>query len=255
LPVTRPYRRTSRQFVDGQYRREYVLHPKFALSQPRDYIRAFLLIQKDLQELFDYIEPADENLRCYSYRIHELLLRVCVEVEANCRAILTENGYNRQGRWHMGDYGKIEHTHFASAYEIWVPNWRGAHGTRSPFSAWAGGRSPDWYQAYNATKHDRHASFEEANFGNLIDACCGLLVILSAQFGTEDFVPGGSLLLESTDTGIGDYFGIKFPTNVPATHRYDFNWKNMSQQGDPFHHRLHERTVTSTINCRRLTYP
>ena len=69
MSITRPYRRTCRQFKDGQYfeggRWGYLLHPKFAQS-PEHYVRAFLLIQKDLQELFDYIEPADKNIKCYS---------------------------------------------------------------------------------------------------------------------------------------------------------------------------------------------
>ena len=106
MPVTCPYRRTCRQFVDGSYseggRWQYMLHPKFAQA-PEHYVRAFLLLLKDLQELFDYIEPADKNLHCYSYRIHALLLRACVEVEANCKAILKENGYSKSDNWNMDD--------------------------------------------------------------------------------------------------------------------------------------------------------
>lgn len=89
MAITRPYKRTCRQFADGQYteggRAKYILHPRYARS-PEQYVRSFLLLSKDLQEFFDYIEPADVN--CYSYRIHALLLRACVEVEANCKAII-----------------------------------------------------------------------------------------------------------------------------------------------------------------------
>jgi hypothetical protein len=74
----------------------------------------FLILLKDLQELFDYVEPADKNLSCYSYRIHALSRRACVEVEANCKAILKENGYTKSGDWNMGDYKKIEKTHLLS---------------------------------------------------------------------------------------------------------------------------------------------
>jgi len=95
MAINRPYRRTCRQFVDGTYKGSlYVKHPSFAQS-PEHYVRAFLLILKDFQELFYYVEPADKNLSCYSYRIHALLLRACVEVEANCKAILKENGYSK----------------------------------------------------------------------------------------------------------------------------------------------------------------
>ena len=97
------------QIVDGQYSEggkwEYIKHPKYANS-PEQYIRAFLLLQKDLQLLFDYVEPSEINLTCYSYRIHELLLRACVEVEANCKAILLENGYQKDAEMNMTDYKK-----------------------------------------------------------------------------------------------------------------------------------------------------
>jgi hypothetical protein len=144
VPVDHPYRRTCRQFVDGHYtegaRWQYIIHPKFAQS-PEHYVRAFLILLKDLHESLDYVEPADKNLSCYSYRILALLLRACIEVEANCKAILKENGYSRSGDWNMGDYKKIEKTHRLSGYEIKVPNWSGSKATRSPFAAWASGGS------------------------------------------------------------------------------------------------------------------
>lgn len=242
MSVNRPYRRTCRQFVDGSYteggRWGYMLHPKFAES-PEHYIRAFLIILKDLQELFEYVEPADKNLACYSYRIHALLLRACVEVEANCKAILKENGYNKSGDWNINDYKKIEKTHLLSGYEAKVPNWSGTEETRLPFSAWSTDDPLPWYQAYNITKHDRHSEFEKATFEHLIDACCGLLIILSAQFETNDFLPGPTLIAceepgDGLESGIGDYFQIKFPSNWPTDLRYDFNWSEIKNETDPF---------------------
>lgn len=243
MPVTRPYRRTCRQFVDGQYteggRWQYMIHPKFAQS-PEHFVRAFLLIQKDLLELFDYVEPADKNLHCYSYRIYALLLRACVEVEANFKAILKENGYNRPGDWTMADYRKIEKTHYLSEYTVKVPNWTGSSEIRRPFTAWGIGGSLAWYQVYNTTKHDRHSEFEKANFEHLIDACAGLIVLLSSQFETNDFSPRNSHLVvvggtnDGMESGIGEYFRIGFPKNWPHELRYDFNWEALRNDVDPF---------------------
>ncbi len=242
MPVEKPYRRTCRQFVDGKYaaggRGQYVTHPKFAES-PEHYVRAFLLLQKDLHELFDFVEPSDTNLPCYSYRIHSLLLRACVEVEANWKAILRENGYQRAGRWDQSDYRKIEKTHLLSGYRIMVPNWTGTEGMRVPFVAWSSDCSLPWYQAYNAAKHDRHSEFDRATFAHLLDACCGLLVLLSAQFRTEDFSPGaGFVALEGQsdgmESGIGGYFRVEFPTNWPPELRYDFDWGQLQSNADPF---------------------
>jgi hypothetical protein len=197
MSITRPYRRTCRQFIDGLYfeggRWQYIVHPKFAQS-PEHYIRAFLLIQKDVQELLDYIEPADKNINCYSYRIHALLMRVCVEIEANCKAILQENSYAKSTDLKMIDYRKLNATHRLSSYQVKIPIWNGNKNLRSPFSAWASGGSLPWYQAYNIVKHDRRLEFEMATFDYLIEAVCGLLVILSSQFGTEEFSSGPTLI-------------------------------------------------------------
>lgn len=213
-------------------------HPKFALS-PEHYVRAFLLLLKDLKELFDYIESADKNLSCYSYRIHALLLRSCVEVEANCKAILKENGYRKTGDMRMVDYQKIEVSHRLSSYQIKVPNWTGTKGLRAPFKDWSMEGTLPWYDAYNATKHDRHAEFEEATFEHLIDAVCGVLVLLSAQFHSNDFSPGDSLLSvggpnDGMETGIGGFFRVKYPDDWPPDLRYDFDWQKLQREGDPF---------------------
>lgn len=242
MSINRPYRRTCRQFIDGRYteggRWQYMIHPKYAQS-PSQYVRAFLLLLKDLQELFDYIEPADNNLSCYSYRIHALLLRTCVEVEANCKAILKENGYSIPRNMDMRDYKKINTTHRLSSYQVRIPYWNGMKDIRTPFSAWSNGDALPWYQAYNTTKHNRLAEFEEATFEHLLDACCGVLVILSAQFETNDFTPGNTLLAwngpnDGMESGIGSYFRVKFPDDWPEEMRYDFNWQEIKDEPDPF---------------------
>lgn len=237
MTVTRPYRRTCRPFIDGSYatsgRSAYIRHSRFATA-PRQYIRAFLLLQQDLQKLFEYIEPADTNLPAYSYRTHELLLRSCVEVEANCKAILLENGYDKSGDLRISDYKKLNSTHRLSEYEVIAPVWQGDKGRRKPFAAWSLGDSTTWYDAYNATKHDRHTEFQRATFECAVDALMGLLVLLSSQFHTNDFAPQDFLVTESADdVGIGGYFFVRFPSFHPDE-RYDFEWHLLSKEPDPF---------------------
>ena len=245
--ATRPYYRNHCTYCNtgrGDYPNGYVAHPKYAQS-PESFISAFLLIQKDLRDLFDYIEPDYRNSACFSHRIHALLLRTCVEVEANCKAILSENGYSKSGNWNMKyDYSKIETSHFLSGYEVKIPNWTGQGTKRIPFSAWkdiensSSFPSLPWYSAYNATKHERHLNFDQASFNNLIDACCGLFVLLSAQFGAYDFglIATGSAftsLSDVTEEGIGGYFRIKYP-EWPLEKQYKTNWGQLHQETDPF---------------------
>jgi hypothetical protein len=245
MAVVKPYFRTCRQFTDGGYalggKGRYVEDPKFA-KEGEHYVRAFFLIHKDLRELFDYIEPADVNEPCYSYRIHALHMRTCIEVEANLKAVLLDNGYAAARDLKMGDYKKLERTHHLSAYEIRLPIWQGVRSLVSPFHPWSSGADLPWYQAYNAAKHDRHAEFTKANFRNLIDAVCGLVAVLSSQFHTWDFSPQApSLALsgyggppQGFESAIGGYFHIKFPTNWSAEEQYDFDWQQLKSDPSPF---------------------
>jgi hypothetical protein len=178
-----PYHRTIRPFVSsGLYEpTDYIQFLGYSES-PKYYIRAFQLIQKDLIELFDFIEPATGNLKCYSFRIHQLLARVCIEVESNFRGILEENSYppKKKGYWNMADYKKLNKTHKLSFYKVKVPNFHGKESVRRPFKAWIKGSALPWYEAYNSVKHDRVNEFKSANLKNLLDAVCGLLVVLSS---------------------------------------------------------------------------
>jgi hypothetical protein len=241
MAVLRPFRRTARQFSDGPYweegRSRYIDHPLFAEAREH-YIRAFLLIQKDLQTLFDYVEPSDRNLQCHSFRIHELLLRACVEVEANCKAILRENGYP-SGEWKMRDYRKLDASHRLSSYRVRLPVWRGVQSERRPFAAWAAGGALPWYSAYNSTKHDRHEAFDQATFQQLTDAACGLVALLTAQFLHHES-PGkeasksGQGHYEVFISAIGGYFEVKMAFDWPQEERYLFNWNELATLADPF---------------------
>ena len=250
MPVPKPYRRTCRPFKDGQYpvrpKVSYIAHSEFAKA-PKQYIHAFELIQKDLLELFDYVEPADRNRDCHSLRIVELLLRTCVEVEANCKAILRENAYGRKkNNWTMEDYKKLNRTHRLSSYQVKFPVWHGAQNVCTPFLAWSSGKGSDWYNAYNQTKHDRHAQFEQANFGNLLDAVAGLVALIASQFHTHDFSLRPTDFSDDIDqqylaeqlgdfsVAIGGYFGVKFPNDWPVEQRYSFDWDRLKTEADPF---------------------
>jgi len=138
----------------------------------------------------------------------------------------------------MTDYVKIEQSHKLSEYQVHVPTWSGTAGLRTPFSAWSTAGSLVWYQTYNTTKHDRHMAFQQATFEVMVDAVCGCLTILSAQFQDEGY--SGRTVRITTDSpndrmseAIGD-FRIKYPQNWPATQRYDFDWRILERDPDPF---------------------
>jgi hypothetical protein len=236
----KPFKRAYRPIVAGhrdEHQTHYIQDDRFA-EEPQHYIQAFKVIEKDMLELFDYVDPADRNEDCYSFRIHELHMRTCIEVEANCKAILIENKYSKANDLNMDDYKKLDATHKLSAYEVKFPIWRGTNNVRHPFSAWATGNKLAWYQAYNAAKHDRHNEFEQANFRNFLDAISGLIALLSSQFYNRDFGTVDYLVAEYGDShgfipAIGDYLLVKYP-QWPDADRYAFDWQKLKTDPDPF---------------------
>lgn len=215
------------------------------------YVRALILIQNDLQSIFEYLEPSNECRPAYSYRIHALLMRTCVEVEANFKAILEDNTFTLRPKrsLNMTDYRKVDATHHLSSYEVMLPIWNGTPPILKPFEPWKsarglpnpGGLSLSWYQAYNASKHDRHEEFKKANLENLVMAVAGLLVLISSQFRDEEFTAGSrSLGLGSgydyhpMEASIGSLFRINYPDDWVDAERYDFDWTGLKTQKDRF---------------------
>jgi len=242
MPITKPYIRTSRQLADGSYANsgngEYIKDKRYAID-PQHFIRAYLLLQKDVMELFDYIEPSDQNLNAYSYRTHEILVRACIEVETNCKSIMLENIFAKRPQdMTMGDYKLIEKSHRMSAYEVSLPHWKGERGTFKPFWEWRAGGALPWYQAYNNTKHNRSELFHEATFEKMLGAVGGLVSLLAAQFQNKDFMSLSENLTVGNSSGleesIGGYFQVKYPSDWPENDRYNFQWQNLRNEKEPF---------------------
>ena len=134
MSVTKPYHRNYRGFIDapnsGYSSWAYIIDKDYAQLREH-YIRAFFLIQDDLKKLFEYVEPSEESKNTYSYRIHELLMRTCIEIEANFKAILSENTYTlEKDRWNNDIYNirvykRVNITHHLSSYRVSLPIWNG----------------------------------------------------------------------------------------------------------------------------------
>ena len=243
MPETRPYYRTVRCFVRSQNSGwsawQYVHHPAYAVS-PQRFVQGYLMIQKDLAHILENVEADDRNGLVFGYRLHELLMRTCVEVEANFKAILKANLFTSTRRWTMREYSRVERSHRLSEYQILLPTWRGSMGEFSPFSAWNDQRPLPWYEAYNASKHDRHESLVDANLQMLIQAIGGLNVLLTAQFNTEDYSGSPDVLelggssVHKWQLALGGLFRIEHPKNWTDDQLYDFDWNDLKDLPDPF---------------------
>ena len=245
--ISRPFRRTVRQLADGSFRNsgngEYVSHEKFAIDAWH-YKRAFQIIDSELAEIFNYIEPAFQNLDSFSYKISGLLTKICIEIEANFKAILAENAYSvAPSKLNMAHYCKVEKSHCLSNYWIKFAVWQGQDIIFQPFCSWGPAqkiKSPEWYQAYNAAKHDRHSQFASAaTLRNMLEAYCALSLLMWTQFFDVSSPGPVTLSIRSTGGLPGFTFGpinrtlIRLPDLAPSE-RYEFNWQSIKDLEDPF---------------------
>jgi len=244
--IDRPYRRIIRptgRCSDDAYApadlmpNSYLMDPEYAPDRI-ELIRAYSIIERDLVRLFEHIEPANANLKTYSHRLYELLLRASTEFEANCKGVLEANGYNCSKDLSIRDYYKTNAASRLSEYEVRVSVWRGTPRVFRPLGDWSTGQSLTWYQEYNSVKHDRSRCFEAANLENVLSAVAGVLAVLFSQFHTLCFRAHAHVGLYHVDDGWFSHedsiFAVKAPTTWTADEFYGFDWSTLRKQVDRF---------------------
>lgn len=160
----------------------------------------FLLLEKDLIEIFDYVEPESSNFSTFGPNILKLFLSVCSEIDAvfkdlekvvdpDCEAL-------RGSRPNIDDHCKFVCEKVRARFNGAEVGYSGSSIKCEPWRSWFEdppsegeesdrGRNPQWWRAYNKVKHNRAEYYELANLGNLVDAFAGLLVASRALCAIE----------------------------------------------------------------------
>jgi hypothetical protein len=155
--------------------------------------QALLLLIVRLDELLNFIEPSAETLSTYSHKTRELLLLSCMEVESYWRGYLKKAGAVTR-MTSTKHYVKLMPRLFLDEYEVSLPRYS-AIPPMCPFLNWAEKPSPTktlpWYDAYNQTKHDRTAHFDQATLSNCLQAVAAALILFAVRFGPFPVFRGG----------------------------------------------------------------
>jgi hypothetical protein len=254
--ISKPFRRIIRPFdpmglaypaSPGQYEytsgsssENHLSDPDYAPSRV-NLLHAFKMIEHDLARLFEYVEPADENLSTFSHRLYELLLRASTEFEANCRGILKANSYGRKAAkgWNIVDYHLLNGSSRLAEYEVKIGIWQGDRSVFQPFADWATGHLLNWYASYNEVKHDRDTHFAKASLENVLLATSGVLAVLFSQFAVQCFCadPPVSMWHHSDDGWIWHdecMFAVRPPQCWTADEFYSFDWSQLAAQTERF---------------------
>ena len=152
-------------------------------------MRAYQNIQSSLDNLFNFIEPVELNLKTYSHKIRELLILTCTEVEYLLLKTLTENGYDQKYQYSTKDYIRCNDLLKLNQYEVKLIQYSDLK-KFSPFKNWDTDKptkSIPWYNAYNQVKHNRNDNMPHANLEHLLDAVSAIHILLQAQYGKGIF--------------------------------------------------------------------
>src|SRR5258705_13888251 len=102
------------------------------------YLASFEILCADFRRLSEYIEPADANLRSYSHRLYELLLRACTDFESACKEELVATGYAKPlGEMNINDYKTLEGSLNLETFYVGVLIWRPSPAYIQPFAGWS----------------------------------------------------------------------------------------------------------------------
>ncbi|WP_156918291.1 hypothetical protein [Bradyrhizobium sp. Cp5.3] len=150
-------------------------------------------LTRQLDRICQTVHPSEGTLKTYGHDIRNLLILACTEVEMHWRGVLSANGYLRD-RYDTRDYVNLRSAMKLDQYEVSFSNfpWLSPVG---PFGGWGYNGRPsqdlEWYDAYNAVKHDRENSFERATLAHCFAAVSACFVMMTAQFGSAAGFDGG----------------------------------------------------------------
>jgi hypothetical protein len=244
MSISKPYRRIARPFsgTDGGWMTNDIdqyFEDTRNIANLAHSVRAMQLLDTEIQRIFDYVEPDDQNLQCFSHELYALFLRACTEFESNAKGVLIANGYNpRKSQWNAQDYCKLNQAMKLNEYVVTVLPWQGAKRIVTPFSGWGSGHALTWYQNYNIVKHSRSEKFAYASLENTVLAVTGVLALLFAQFNMYAFDAHHATAHFTLDHSVWSHprssFALKTPSSWLPEEEYDFNWSQLRKTDNPF---------------------
>jgi hypothetical protein len=164
-------------------------------------------LTRQLGRICQTVQPEEKNLDAFGHDIRNLLILSCTEAEAHWRGVLRANGVT-QKCYTTNDYVKLRAPMKLDEYAVTFPNypWLAAF---KPYGGWNTDNptcSLGWYDAYNAVKHDRQTQFGRATLRRVFEAISACVVMMAAQFGSDEGLGQGSDLRSSFHlSGIRDW--------------------------------------------------
>ena len=131
-------------------------------------------LTRQLERICQTVHPEGKSLNTFGHDTRNLLIISCTEVETHWRGVLVANGAAQMSA-HLttSDYFKLNTAMKLDHYAVAFPNYPWLAPFK-PYAGWGNTGRPTqklpWYDAYNATKHDRENSFRRATLQHVFEA-------------------------------------------------------------------------------------
>jgi len=153
---------------------------------------------------------APDNLSTWSENLADLLNLIGSAIDTflrdmrHCPNVLTckevsnvelQVSRRRNKAWKIYDFiNAYEPLYELSKNEVTMPFGLSNLGSRKPFENFGTGKLPAWWTAYNHIKHEYYDKITEANFGNVIDALGGLLILNALHKDSQEYLVKSGVL-------------------------------------------------------------
>lgn len=148
-------------------------------------IRQYNILQKNLDNVFNVIEPNTYNKNVFGLELRNIILLSAMEVEVHWQKLLKNNGY-KKNKLTTNDYVKLkEFINFNFNFKL---NYHPDFGIITPFVDWNVEKptnSLKWYEAYNKIKHDRSTNLHLATLEESISSVSAVLALLYIRYSQK----------------------------------------------------------------------
>jgi hypothetical protein len=180
------------------------------------------VLMRQLDRICQTIQPEGRNLDAFGHDIRNLLILACTEAEAHWRNVLVANGGVRDAKGMKVKENHYKTKHYVvlrdpmrlNEYAVMFPNYPWLD-VFKPYENWNAGSptcSLEWYDSYNAVKHDRETQFMRAQLRHVFDAIAACVIIMVSQFGVDEGLGEG--------TELRSFFHLSGVPNWPLSEFY-----------------------------------
>lgn len=174
------------------------------------------LLLSRFDDIVQFIHLDARNLSSFGHQLREFLILACTEVEASFRGVMAASTLAVASDSHLTtkDYYRLCEPMHLREFSIELRQYPSIPKVR-PFLHWEQAKptkSLEWYDAYNAVKHDRANSLHQATLGHCIDALAAVAAVYCAQF----CIPEGGDWMHEPAFELNDWFKVELVDPDPS---------------------------------------